>query len=308
MQAPAGSCTLDGAGRAAYAVGMRISFSTGTYYHRSLSYSLHLARELGFDGVEWVVTPGYLLQGLAAVQRAFGDAGVRPLSVHPPFLPFPGWGNTVGRRTTRLGALARHLGAELFVVHTPNIRSFQSIRAQEYETALDLGHMAGGAHVGIAVESGQYVLRSGRPRRRAWLLDDLRTLVAVCERHGCGITLDTCHVGANGEDLLDAYTLVRPLLRNIHLSDVIWRDGRPVTHQMPGEGELPLARLLRRLADDDYSGLVTIEIHPLQAGTFNLAHTERRLGQALAFVRQHTAREISTRGEARLAGEHALED
>ena len=30
---------------------MRLSFSTGTFYLRSLDYSLRLARDLGYDGV-----------------------------------------------------------------------------------------------------------------------------------------------------------------------------------------------------------------------------------------------------------------
>jgi sugar phosphate isomerase/epimerase len=38
---------------------MRISFSTGTFYHRPLAYSLRLARALGYDGVEYVVGPDY---------------------------------------------------------------------------------------------------------------------------------------------------------------------------------------------------------------------------------------------------------
>jgi sugar phosphate isomerase/epimerase len=286
---------------------MRISFSTGTYYHRPLSYSLQLARELGYDGVEWVVTPGYLLAGLAPVRRAFADAGVHALSVHPPLYRFPGWSRKVARRTTRLGALARHLGSELFVVHTPNIRSLYSIRAQEYEAALDLGQMAAGTASGLSVETGQYVRRNGK-RRSPWLLDDLRAVVELCQRHHAGITLDTCHAGANREDLLAAYAIVRPLLRNIHLSDVVWQAGRPLTHRMPGEGELPLARLLQTLAADGYDGLVTVELHPAQAGAWSRAQAARRMGQALAFVRQHTVRTAATLGQAEPASEAALEE
>jgi sugar phosphate isomerase/epimerase len=286
---------------------MRISFSTGTYYYRPLSFSLQLARELGYDGVEWVVTPGYLLLGLAPVRRVFAAAGVRALSVHPPFYSFPGWSRKVARRTTRLGALARHLGAELFVVHTPNIWSPYSIRAQEYDAALDLGQMAAGAAVGLSVETGQYVRRNGT-RRAPFLLDDLRAVVELCKRHHCGITFDTCHAGANREDLLAAYAIVRPLLRNIHLSDVVWRQGRPLTHRMPGEGELPLAQLLQTLATDGYDGLVTVEMHPAQAGAFSVAQAERRMGQALAFVRQHTTRTVATLDRPVPATEAALEE
>jgi sugar phosphate isomerase/epimerase len=270
-----------------YSMGMRISFSTATYYHLPLDYSLRLARDLGYDGVEWVVSPGYLLNGLQSVQAAFRATGARALSIHPPLYPFPGWPRRAAPIVARLGALSRRLGAELFVVHTPLLTSLQSPRALAYSEALSLGQLAGGPDVRVGIENSQYIKR--RMRRR-YLLDDLGTLARFCQERDCGITFDTCHAGANGENLLGAYAIVKPALRNIHLSDVIWRDGRPRTHRLPGEGELPLDAFLAALARDDYDGLVTIETHPLHSGPFNRARAERRLGQALEFVRKHTAR------------------
>jgi sugar phosphate isomerase/epimerase len=264
---------------------MRISFSTATYYHLPLGYGLRLARDLGFDGVEWVVSPGYLLSGLPPIQAAFRDAGVRPLSVHPPLYPFPGWPRLASRVVARLGALSRHLGAELFVVHTPLLTSLHSLRAQQYVEALDLGKLAGGPRVQIGIENSQYNKRRHRQRS---MLDDLPSLVSFCQEHRCGITFDTCHTGANGEDLLAGYAIVKPVLRNIHLSDVVWHAGRPRTHRLPGEGDLPLDAFLAALARDGYEGLVTIETHPLHSGPFERPQAERRLGQALEFVRRHT--------------------
>jgi sugar phosphate isomerase/epimerase len=267
---------------------MRISLSTGTYYHLPLSYSLHLARELGFDGVEWVVSPGYLLNGLDPVRKAFAEAGVRPLSVHPPFYPLPGWPRRPTRRMARLGALARMLGAELFVVHTALFGSYQSRRAEVYGEALARGRLAGGPRVEIGVETGQY-----NERTRRYPLDDLETLVRYCRERDCGITFDTCHVGANEEDLLASYAIVRPLMRNVHLSDVEWRAGRPHTHRLPGEGNLPLGELLETMARDGYDGLVTLEIHPETAGPFSRRQATRRLAKALEFVRAHIAADAS---------------
>lgn len=268
---------------------MRISFSTGTFYHLPLSFSLQLARDLGYDGVEWVVSPGYLLSGLEPVQAAFRTVGVRALSVHPPFYPFPGWPSRPSRRAARLGALARRLGAELFVIHTELFSSFRLPSAHQYTEAIERGQLAGGPHVTVAVETGQH------NRRRLYVLDDLPTLVDYCQQHGCGITLDTCHVGANGEDLLATYAVIKPVLRNIHLSDVIWRRrDQPRTHVLPGEGDLPLAAFLATLGRDGYDGLVTLEVHPWHAGLLGKDHAERRMGQALAFVRRHTTRLDST--------------
>jgi sugar phosphate isomerase/epimerase len=259
---------------------MRISFSTGIYYHLPLAYSLSLARDLGFDGVEWVVHPGYLFGGLEPVRQAFQASGVRPLSIHPPFYPFPGWPRRSSRITARLGALARHLHAGVFVVHAPLVSHLQTPRAEDYAAAIDLGRLAGGSRVTPTIESSQY------HGRRQTYFDSLKHLLDFCDAHDCGITFDTCHAGANGQDLLACYETVKPLLRNVHLSDVRWVRGRPHTHVLPGEGALPLAAFLAALARDGYAGLVTLESHPSRTGMHSRRAAARRLGEALAFVRR----------------------
>ncbi len=259
---------------------MRISFSTGIYYHLPLSYSLRLARELGFDGVEWVVHPGYLVGGLESVRQAFQASDVPALSIHPPFYPLPGWPRRASRVTARLGALARHLHAQVFVVHTPLVRHLETPRAQDYAAAIDLGRLAAGGRVTPTIESSQYY------GRRQFYFDDLERLVDFCAAHGCGITFDTCHAGANGQDLLACYETVKPLLRNVHLSDVRWVRGRPHTHALPGEGDLPFTPFLAALARDGYDGLVTLESHPLRTGMHSRRAAVRRLSQAVAFVRR----------------------
>jgi sugar phosphate isomerase/epimerase len=281
---------------------MRISFSTGTYLHLPLRFSLCLARALGFDGVEWDVSPGYLLGGLGTIQRVFADEGVRPLSVHPPLMSLPGWPRRSAREAERLGALARYLGAALFVLHVPLLRSLDASPAQRYAEALARGRQAGGQHVSVAVENLQH-----NRRRRRFPVDDLATLVAFCQQHGCGITFDTSHAGANGEDLLASYAIVRPALRNVHLSDASWRGGRARTHLLPGEGELPLGELLEALARDGYDGMVTVEARPDQAGPLGRSDAELRLGKALEFVRRHvTARGTPEPGELSVEGAEAL--
>lgn len=259
---------------------MRISFSTGTFYHRGLDYSLTLAREVGFDGVELVVGARYILQGLAPYQRALEQIGVPVLSVHPPFYPLPGWPRRATQAIPRLAGITRALGAGLLVVHTPFLAHADSPRAQRYTAALRLGFAAGDQPMQIALESSQY-----NERTRRYLLDDLRALADFAGERDCAVTFDTCHAGANGEDVLAGYEIVRPVLRNVHLSDVIWRGGQPKTHRLPGEGALPLQEFLGRLARDGYDGLVTMEIHPAQTSLWSHEQAVRRLRQALEFVR-----------------------
>ncbi len=264
---------------------MRISFSTGTFYHRSLSYSLQLARAVGFDGVELVLGPEYLLRGAEPLRETIVRSGVPVLSVHPPFFPLPGWPRSPRRAAPQAVAAARAVGAEVCVIHTRFLTGERTTRAQAYSAALRSGVATGAGKVAVAVESNQYIRYANRRNRRRYLLDDLPTLVRFAQERDCAITLDTCHAGANGEDLLADYEIVKPALRNIHLSDAAWRNGKVVTHLMPGEGELALKPLLAALARDGYDGLVTFELGPSVVGWWDTARAERRLAQALEYVR-----------------------
>jgi len=269
---------------------MQISFSTGTFYHRPLSYSLKLARDLGYDGVEVVLGVGYLLGSVGPLRRVLKRSGVRALSVHPPFYPFPGWSRDPQISVPRAVGVARALGAGVCVAHTIYISGPDSPRGRYFGAALEAGAAAGAATgdgaVTLAVESNQY----NRRRHRRYYLDDLRRLVEYAQAHGCAITFDTCHAGANGEDVLEDYAIVRPVLCNIHLSDtILGADGVIHTHVTPGSGALPLKELLATLAQDGYDGLITMELHPREVGgLWDDARARSTFSEALAFVRAAT--------------------
>lgn len=270
---------------APYAAAMRISFSTGTFYHRGLDYSLRVAHESGFDGVEYVIGPEYFLRGQGALEQV-AQAGKLPvLSVHPPFtlltkLPFVPWPRKIVRSFPRVTAIAASLGAQLVVSHTVFLYSGSSPKARRFLEALRMGRTAGNG-ITIAVESNQFYRR-----KRRYLLDDLATLTRFVAAHGYGLTFDTCHAGANGEDLLADLELVRPVLANVHLSDVVWRDGRARTHLPPGVGQLPLRAFLRALAASGYDGLLTLEINPGYVSQLDTDQAVRQLRQSVDFVRE----------------------
>jgi sugar phosphate isomerase/epimerase len=259
---------------------MRVSFSSGTFYHRALRYSLELARDAGYDGVEAVLGPGYLARGVEPWRQAIQQTSVPIFSVHPPFFPLPGWPRRFTQTIPRVATVARELDASLAVVHTPFLAHEHSPRAERYTEGLRLGRRAGGGEVEIALESNQYNKRSQR-----YYLDDLGNLARFAQERGCYVTFDTCHAGANGQDLLECYAIVKPVMRNVHLSDVAWHGGVARTHRLPGTGSLPLPAFLAALVRDGYDGLITLEIHPSQMGLIGRQRHIRRLRQALTFVR-----------------------
>jgi len=267
---------------------MRLSFSTGTYYHRSLEYNLRLARDLGYDGVELAIGPEALYAGVAPLRRAIERVGLPVLSVHPPFVPLPGWPRLSTRRIPRTMTLARELGAELGVTHTVHYYDPGSPRNARFSQAIWMGREIGGEQVALTIENSQY-----NRQKRMTYLDHMRRLVNYAWTRGCGLTFDTCHAGACHEDILLDYELARPLLRNVHLNDLVWRNGQPHTHLAPGDGVLPLRELVERLARDRYDGLVTVELHPREVGLAGRAAAERALGRALDLMRSAIAQGIA---------------
>lgn len=267
---------------------MRLSFSTGTFYLRSLDYNLRLARDLGYDGVELAIGPETLYAGAAPLLRAIEQVGLPVLSVHPPFVMLPGWPRAPLHSIPRTMAVARDLGVPIGVAHLMSFYSPDSPRNAHFSEGIRRGRVAGGDAVELTLENSQY-----NHRKHMAYLDHLRRLVNYAQTRGCGLTFDTCHAGACHEDILLDYEIARPLLRNIHLNDLAWVNGKPRTHLAPGDGELPLRELMRRLARDGYEGLVTVELHPREIGLGGRAAAERTLGRSLEMMRAAIAEAAS---------------
>ncbi len=267
---------------------MQISFSTGTFYHRGLGYSLKLAGETGYDGVELALGPEFSFNGIRGLQRAAREYPVPILSVHPPFVPVPGWPRQLSRSIPYLAQVTKALGVETCVVHISGFTSPQGPRAERFIRVLQEALRSNGHRLQIGLENSQYYRRKQR-----FYLDDLQALASFAGEHGCGVTFDTCHAGASGEDILACYEIVRPVLINVHLNDIIFRHGVPQTHVPPGKGQLPLDRFLGLLARDGYEGLVTLEIYPSRVGLLGRKRHQRELQEAIRFVRSAIAEPVT---------------
>src|SRR5258706_8130870 len=141
---------------------MRVSFSSGTFYHRALRYSLELAALAGYDGVEAVLGPGYLARGVEPWRQAIQRTGVPAFSVHPPFFPLPGWPRRFTQTIPRVATVARELDAAVAVVHTPFLTDEHSPRAERYTAGLRLGRLAGGGAVEVAPGGNPHNKRAQR--------------------------------------------------------------------------------------------------------------------------------------------------
>jgi len=134
-----------------------------------------------------------------------------------------------------------------------------------------------------------------RPRDQHYVLGDLRELRAFADELDLPMVLDTSHAATSSYSLAEAYDIVADRLVNVHLSDLRpppWPLNAPCLHtylkhhQIPGDGQLPLADFLGRLAADGYCGPITLEISPVALRIWWPPDVKRQLARSVAYVRQ----------------------
>ena len=270
---------------------MELSLSTGCIYIYPLRFIFDIARESGFAGVELVVSPEVELRGGRYVRRLAESYGLTIFSLHPPILPFPGWSDY---RTTvpRLIDLALGAGAGYVVLHPPNARSLADDRGRCYMEALREGlQRTEGTDLRIAIENRAFF----RPQDRHYALSDLRELRAFVDELDLSLVLDTSHAATTSYSLAEAYHILGDRLVNVHFSDmrsppwplsVHYLHTYLKHHQIPGDGQLPLADLLSRLAADGYCGPITFEISPIALRIWWPPGVKSQLARCVAYVRR----------------------
>jgi len=272
------------------ALPFRLSLSTGSLYHFPLETVFALARDLSLDGLELVIGPECLLRGPRYILTLAKRYNMPILSLHPPIIPLPGW----GRATVmfpRLAEWACSLDRPLVTVHTPQIASLHSERGQRFLAAITrLATDLAASGAGLAIENRARF----HPKEIAQCLDDPTALRSFASSLGAGVTFDTAHAGSVYDDLLEAYDILAPVVRNIHLSDLRAFPWTPAAyfshtlfkhHQLPGDGSLPLGKLLQRLQQGHYPGLLTLECSPVALHAWHPRSAFRRLAMALEYIR-----------------------
>ncbi len=267
---------------------LRFLLSTASLYFSSLSQTLGLAREAGFDGLE--LSPTLTSSSSGRIQALAQKTDLLVASLHPPTVPLPGWVRP-RKVMRRLADLARRLpGCRIVVLHFPPVRSEADPRFARFYRRLEvLQEGLAGSGIAVALEN-----RNRRPGEPLGLMDCPEAWLEAGRRLGCGLVLDTSHASTLPFPLLDIYREVRPLLLNIHLGDVQavrwWHRfsySRSIfgQHALPGTGSLPLAALLQEIGQDGYGGLITLELSPVALRIWNRPALRSVLRQALQTCR-----------------------
>ena len=283
---------------------MQLSLSTACLVHLPLKRIVRLAAESGYAGIELSVNHEVWLGGPEQVRRLAEDAGVDVLSVHQTLLPArlaPGGAKMLDAVRTALA-----IDAPRAVIHTPMASSWEQPAARQWRRELeDCLALAAGSGLVLALENPGASANHGP--RLLGRLDDQMEFVA---RHGLGVTLDTCHAGTAGVDLVAACRTIGGRLANVHFSDLrpnpaalaVAPAPQPVSlkrrlgtawqathtlfahHQMPGPNGLPLADLLQELARQGYDGPLTMEINPFALHAWQPRVATVRMAELVAYV------------------------
>jgi 3-oxoisoapionate decarboxylase len=239
------------------------------YSRGSLDVLAH-ARTLAVDGVSletsFLPPPGEL------------DAGALRAAAEPLQLVLA-WGHRHGlefgasdealRGLCRWLEVAPQLGVALVrcVAASPAFRGAEPVAEQVARTVRPLAEAAARARaLGLTLALENH--------------GDLRAeeLLELVERVGddaLGVCFDTANAVRVGDDAVEATRLLGPLTRMVHLKDVepLERVTDPVAgpRSVPyGEGVVPVAQVLRALADAGFGGLICVELGQLAPGADEL--------------------------------------
>ena len=251
-----------------------VALSSASVYPLSVVDAFALAQDLGYDGVEVMVTNNSVSQDPTQL-NVLSERFEQPiLAIHAPTLLLTQqvWGRAC-TTIARSAARAAEVGAKTVVTHPPF--RWQTGYAEEFPEGI--ARIAGEYGVEIAVEN-MYPWRV-RGREAKAYLPHWNPVPEPYER----ITWVFSHAAIAG---MDSYEEIRGLgdrLAHVHLTD-----GTPNgkdEHLLPGQGQQRCAEALAHLADQRWNGVVAVEVSTRRAR--GAGEREEWLAETLRFARTH---------------------
>ena len=241
-----------------------VVMSTGCLFHLPLPQIARIAREAGFAGLDLVMGSPRIAPG-AEVEAAHAICPVRV--VHAPFRNWSAWGGHLNAWRAAVDLAGGLAGAENghgvhVTLHPPAGTIRDAIQTRWFSRAVDLPRLLDVAPgVSLSLENLPWAANLLGGGGGLFAKDNLAELLAECQAKGLGLTLDVCHLGVSGRDVLaDLDKVPAGLLKHVHFSDALGY----TEHLPPGQGALPLGPFLARLGQAEYSGTVSLELDPSQ--------------------------------------------
>jgi sugar phosphate isomerase/epimerase len=277
-----------------------ITLSTGSLYNYGTARVFDLAARAGFDGIEIMIDHRWDTRQPDYLHALSGDHNLPIGVLHSPFLTLdtPGWPEDALGRLQHTVSLAQALDVSTVVTHLPFryhalVGCWYAARQRSFKLPVPVRrrvpyfHFLRNGLAAFEVETGVTIAVENMPAHRflgrrvnSYAFNSIAEIARFPH-----LTLDTTHLGTWGLDPVSIYEQLRERVAHVHLSNF---DGRE--HRSPPDGQLRLAALLRRLADDGYRGAITVETSPDALDAEDEGRCLAALRRALAFCREHFVR------------------
>lgn len=277
-----------------------LALSTGSLYTYGLDRVFGLAKGVGFDGIEVLVDGRWDTRQADYLKHLMDRHGLPIVSLHSPFhlIRISGWEQDPIRRLERTVELAEALGAQVVVAHPPlgwlriSLRVTGASDSRDFWVGFPLSWFVGRSYArwlrdeleGFQRGTGVKVAIENMPSKRIGPLRfDLYQMTRLESlerfRH---LALDTTHLATHGIDIIQTYERLAGRVAHVHLSNYNGRE-----HRLLQDGHLPLTEFLRRLNQDGYQGIVTLELQPDVLGDGDEGQVSANLRGAVDFCRRH---------------------
>lgn len=258
-----------------------VALSTSSIYPLGVAEGFSLAHDLGYDGMEVMVTHRTETQQADVLNGLSSRFGLPIMAIHAPTLLLTQqvWGSA-WEKLRRSAKLAAAVGCDTVVAHPPF--RWQAGYAEGFaEGIAELEQESG---VRFCVEN-MYPWRAGG-RTAAMYLPHWDPV----DQSYPHVTWDFSHAATAETDSLAACRALGDRLKHVHLTDG-WSNGFKDDHLIPGHGEQPVAETLELIASPDFAGgqgfrgVVAVEVATRAAK--QVGERERWLAESLAFARKH---------------------
>ena len=253
-----------------------VTLSSASVYPMTVHDAFSMAKDLGYDGLEVLVTGNAVSQSATALKALMDKYQLPIQSIHAPTLLLTQqvWGSAWAK-IERSVILAQAVGADVVVAHPPF--RWQGSYAEEFAEGVQ--RINDTTSMKIAVEN-MYPWRA-RGREAKMYLPHWNPVPQGYEH----VTWDFSHAAIASMDSRQALEDLGSRLRHVHLCDGL--DNGKDDHLAPGLGTQRVAESLHYLRDTGWTGVVAVEVSTRKAKT--MQEKEAWLASSLEFARSHLA-------------------
>ncbi|GAA1497056.1 sugar phosphate isomerase/epimerase family protein [Paeniglutamicibacter kerguelensis] len=266
-----------------------VALSSASVYPLNVHDAFAVSHDLGYDGIEVLVTGNQISQDAAQLNRLAERYDQPIMAIHAPTLLLTQqvWG-TAWNKIEASAAMAVEVGCDVVVAHPPF--RWQGTYATEFSSGIRRIMEQYG--VKIAVEN-MYPWRA-RGREAKMYLPHWNPIPEPYEF----VTWDFSHSAIADMDSAAAFRDLGQRLSHVHLCD--GKDNGKDEHLVPGLGTQPVIEAIEFLRDSEWDGVVAVEVSTRKAR--GAGEREAWLGETLEFARRYLA-PVTTPAEA---GSHSI--